>query len=538
MISIDQNCHPLWDVVPKLQALAGRSIPVHHFIEDIDTAFTALGSDVDDTRLRIARERFHRSGGADWGAALFYWQFLGRVPVDIRQWEPMTSMSTHALARKLGRSVDDLYDEFSPSDNWQLIGSSYATSRNYHRTIADLSVKETAPFVREILDRARSDTQRAFPSAESQRRLRKWFDEEDKRVDRMLSECAGASLVEFYRRWLGYHVPGPVTLDLASGLFSLETYPRLAELPEAFLRDYDTAAGLYNESVSQAGAGLRELRTSEGELPFFATMEREGGKVRCGVYVRGDELRLGEDTFALPADRRLPIDALKSAGVRCLAGKAVLLVIQVRLGPSGQPLALPFRGSLYVPAAHLLAEKLRESGLIGGELQPLMRVRFRLLDHMRRIETPIRLPEHLAECFGREEIPASTLGENWKALSAESAGRLESFKNPSARERWQRENLPREFAELSALDARRRELARRDPKSPEIRRASQAAKEIQTRIVDTTIRRIDRDTQISRIDTWDSRGAIYPWCIALGGQTFYNEVLTSAELYAETPDVS
>ncbi|MGB2824768.1 MAG: hypothetical protein WBF17_27600, partial [Phycisphaerae bacterium] len=72
MFSIDQNCHSLWDALPKLHALARRGRRVMHFNEDIDSAFTSLGSRIDADDLRLARERFHHSGGADWGAALFY----------------------------------------------------------------------------------------------------------------------------------------------------------------------------------------------------------------------------------------------------------------------------------------------------------------------------------------------------------------------------------------------------------------------------------------------------------------------------------
>jgi len=90
MLSIDQNCHSLWDVIPKLQALAGRGLRVRHFIEDVDVAFTALGVGLENRGLRLAKERFYRSGGQDWGAALFYSQFLGRLPVEIRDWEAVS----------------------------------------------------------------------------------------------------------------------------------------------------------------------------------------------------------------------------------------------------------------------------------------------------------------------------------------------------------------------------------------------------------------------------------------------------------------
>ena len=108
MFSIDQNCHSLWDALPKLQAVARSGGTVRHFIEDIDVAFTAVGSSpVDsaghgDGSLRLAMERYYGSGGADWGAALFYSEFLGRLPVDVRQWDSLTGLTTAALARRLG----------------------------------------------------------------------------------------------------------------------------------------------------------------------------------------------------------------------------------------------------------------------------------------------------------------------------------------------------------------------------------------------------------------------------------------------------
>ena len=81
MLSIDQNCSSLWDAIPKLGALAAKGYPVAHYVEDIDVAFTSMGSGVGGDGLKLDRERFHRSGGQDWGAAMFYSAFLGRLPV-------------------------------------------------------------------------------------------------------------------------------------------------------------------------------------------------------------------------------------------------------------------------------------------------------------------------------------------------------------------------------------------------------------------------------------------------------------------------
>ena len=194
MFSIDQNCHPLWDVVPKLHALAASGRTVTHFIEDVDMAYTAIGAD-DGDEARLAPERFHRGGAADWGAAVFYYEFLGRQPVDIRHWERWTGMKTAALARRLGRTVDDLYDEYSPSDNWQLIGPSYVGDSRHHRLIGDLTVAETAPHLREMTDRGQADMRRAFPSAESRARLDRWFADQRTALEEMLARHACGALV-------------------------------------------------------------------------------------------------------------------------------------------------------------------------------------------------------------------------------------------------------------------------------------------------------------------------------------------------------
>jgi len=297
VFSIDQNCHSLWDVGPKLQVLAARGYAPRQFIEDIDIAFTQLGAGLEARGLRLARERYYRGGGADWGAALFYSEFLGRLPVDIRQWETFTGMKTAALARQLGRTVDDLYEEFSPGDNWQLIGPSYVGDRDHHRLIADLPVAETAEFIRQLLAKARGDGLAKFPDHDCRRRLTEWFDAEEARLERLLAAGEGASLPELYRRWLGEHLGESVQLSLTSTLAALRADSPAVRLLRVFTTDYQTAAGLYNQAVRDADVGLRPLETSRGELPFFLTGVHQGHLVRTDVFLQDGALRAGGQAF-------------------------------------------------------------------------------------------------------------------------------------------------------------------------------------------------------------------------------------------------
>jgi len=532
--SIDQNCHSLWDVLPKLQALVAAGRTVRHFLEDIDVAFTALGSGVEGGGLRLTRERFHHSGGADWGAALFYSEFLGRLPVDIRRWEPYTGLKTAVLARQLGRSVDELFEEFSPSDNWQLVGPSYVGDRHHHRVIRDLSVAEAEPFLRELLDKAEANMLETFPEQGPRERVREWFRRERALLERLLGEYAGAGLVDLYAAWMRHYLDRSVRLDVTSNFFAVGAGGARMRLLEVFLSRYDLASGLYNEALAETSSELRPLRRKEGELPFFAVLKRQGRWVRTAVYVADGRLRVGEDVFPLAGDGRLPADALASAGVRCLAGKAILLTIQARVGDSAGPLALPYQGSLYMPTSHRLAEKLRAHGLLPGPLEPVLRVRFRLLERMSTLQTRVRLPAHLVGYFGAEEVPASEIARNHAALAAEAAARLKTLLDGEGRKQWQRRSFPELVASIAEVNERRRQLARANPDPQTIRGLWQRAKALQVELLDRTLRQIAGDYQLSRIDYWDSRGALLPWCIALGGEPFYNELIRRAEIYEET----
>ena len=535
MFSIDQNCHSLWDVIPKLHAIRASGHHVRHFIEDVDIAFTSLGAIPGRDGLRLARERFHHSGGADWGAAMFYSEFLGRLPVEVRRWEQFTGLASDVLARRLNRTVDSLYEEFSPSDNWQLVGSSYVGDSQHHRTIADLTVAETAPFLLELLDKARANMHSAFPQQAARQRLREWFATERRSLEEMIARASGGRLVDVYHAWLRQYVGESVGIDFLSSMLAARDGSAGSQLLAMFCSRYEQTAELYNQALAETASDLAPLDTRTGALPFFVTLGRDGRRLRCDVSLEGRRLRIADREFLLADDGRCSSDDLKAAGVDCLGGKALLLVIQVRMGEQGKPLALPYRGSLYMPTARSLEAKLIASGLLGGKLEPIVRVRLRLLDRLKEIDTVISLPEHLRGYFGADEIPAMRLGQEYQAIASAAADRLESLRSPPGRQAWQEANFPATVRQIAELDARRRQLAASAPKSPELRDLWKRVKARATELLDLTLRQIARDWQARDIDYWDSRGAILPWCIALGGLEFYNQVVARAEVYSEPP---
>ncbi|MFP4106517.1 MAG: hypothetical protein ACLFVU_10560 [Phycisphaerae bacterium] len=533
IFSIDQNCHSLWDVLPKLQALARRQKNVLHYVEDVDVAFTEMGSGVESGRPRLARERYYRSGGADWGAALFYSEFLSRLPLDIRCLENYVGMKLPALAKKLGLSVDELYDRYSPSDNWQLIAPSYAGDKQYHRVIGDLSVAETAPFLPQLFDKAEADLTRTFVDDDARQRVTNWLTAERERLDGLVEARADGRLVELYRQWLGQYLGESVQLGLTSDGFPVDPENGRLILLEEFCRDYTRLSKIYNASLEETGSDLRPLRRKEGELPFFATLHHEEHLARTVMHLQDKTLVIGRETFPLGDGNAIPFGLLQEAGICSITGKAALLVTQVRIGDRGGPLALPENGSLYMPTAHHLAAKLTEQNLLPGKPQPVLRVRFHLLDRMSGLNTRIRLPEYLQAAFGEEIVPADEIARRWQPLAEEAKQRLASFSDESARKQWQRQAFPDTMDEIDRLNDRRRELAQIDPKSEEIREASHRVRELENEMLDGTVEQIVRDIHVSQIDYWDSRGGLLPWCVGLGGMDFYDRVVDKAEIYEE-----
>jgi hypothetical protein len=531
MFSIDQNCHPLWDVVPKLHALTAKGFPVHHFIEDIDVTFTAVGGQLGDTQLRFAPERFHGSGGSDWGAAVFYSEFLSTQPTDLRRWEPYTHMTTAALARRLDMSVDALYDRYSPSGNQQLIGSSYVGDIEHHRLIGDLCTAELASHLRHLLALARRDCNERFPAADSQQRLAAWFDAEEQRLEALLHMHRDGTLVDIYRHWLTAHVGEAVAINTASKLFALDNSPDQLALLDRFVTDYDVMASLYADAMAEGDNGLHPLQTADGELPFFAAFTHTGRFVRAACRVAQGTLLVAGRAFPLD-DGHLPVSDLLDAGVISLVGKAPLLVIQARIGPTGQPLALPYHGSSYMPSAFALGRRLIAAGII-DELPPIMRVRLGLLDAMATVETPIRLPDYLVGPFGHAELPASTFAEHYTSVVRHAQSRLAQFATAEGREAWQTETFPEQQAQRSHLDVERRQLAQNDTKSPRLRELSHQVREIDDELFAAFVDQLWEDWQVSQLDFWDTRGAPLPWCIALGGEAFYRRLVDNARIYPD-----
>jgi hypothetical protein len=531
-ISIDQNCHPLWDTIPKLEALAAHGLRGVHCIEDIDVAFSRQGAQPGETGLALLPERTYRGGHSDWGAALFAHDLLGRLPLDVRTLEPYTGRTTAALARLLETSVDGLYERWAGSDNWQLVGSSYAADPRWHRLIGDVRLAEAGPFVLQLLDHARQDLLDRFPEPGPRQRLQDWFASQRSLAVRTLESEPQAPLTELYRRWLLASLGPSTRLALTSERFALRHQAATDPLLRLFLERYPEAADAYNAALHQTATGMTPLHVSEGELPFFVTLRQNGRLLRSAAAWRTGALEAADRRWPLAAGR-LPLADLERDGVVALAGKALLLVLQARLGPEGATLALPHQGSLYMPAAYAFERILRERGLLDETPRPVLRVRFRFLEHWRGCHTLVRPPAYLRQALGIEEAPAAQVGAALEAAMAEARCTLEALRDPGRREALVRQRFAAWSAERTELDAERRRLAADPQRRPEATAIWQRLKDLDRRLAEAQAEWVLQLLRLLDVAYYDSRGALLPWCLALEGETLYRRMLAQAEIVPE-----
>ncbi len=480
-----------------------RGRTVRQYVEDVDVAFTAMGAGAGAGALRIEPERYYRGGGEDWGRRCSTRNFSAGRRWTFANGRAALGMSVGVLARQLDRSLDDLYEEFSPGDTWQLIGPSYAGDSRHHRTMGDLGAGEVGDFVWQILGIAKEDMLRAFPQASSVAVTKEFIAQEESRLTAWFANGAHARLVDVYEPWIAgvaaaLGEPGKVTVGRLSELLACREGPHVDVL-ETFTSRYDDSAELYNRAVHETQLGLRPLKTEEGELPFFGVYQHQGHLVRSCAYLRGGELVIGDLSFPLGPGGRLPLDRMHEGGIVALPGKAIVMVLQVRAGEGGQPLAMPCGGSVYMPAAFRLERLLREQGLLLAPVQPIVRVRFSLLDRLSGIDTTIHLPEHLAGFFSKTEIPRASLGTTGAISSRrQKSGWRGSRMRAIISSGWTCAT-PELAREIAQLDASRRELAARDPKAPQLRQIWKTLKPLLRQQAEATVRQVATDSQAAQL---------------------------------------
>ena len=190
-------------------------------------------------------------------------------------------------------------------------------------------------------------------------------------------------------------------------------------------------------------------------------------------------------------------------------------------------------GCLYMPAAYAFETKLAAAGLLPRETHPVFRVKFNFIDHMRSSQTLIRLPQYLHETFGAAEMQAAEFAEACPERIAAARRDLDKAQTEEGRERLAARLFPDDVRRRQEMATRRAELGR----NAETRSQAGALwQEIKTLDQSLLKRQIDwtvRQLRVRDLEFADSRGALLPWSIALGGEPFYQQLLAATKIYAE-----
>lgn len=541
-ISIDQNSNPLWDALPKIQAAAGGGRSLDHYIEDIDSAFTRRGAKPGDDILELGRERLHRDGSKDWGAALFYPGFLGRESLDIRNVEPLVGCSLKSLAKQLDCSVEDLYDEFAVSDNFQLIGSSYAGDKDHHRVLGDLGVQETGRYIEGLMDIAEENIKAAFPEAKPRERINAWFGRERRLLTTLFEQLRdnNARLPELYREWLASHCSSrDIRIRLTSRLFTVTNTGGIPGFSvfRSFLNNYQAMADCYNAAIKETGSPIKTLQTDRGELPFFAIRNDHGRVVRTSLFLAEDALYCADANWALHRGNiEETLLNMRADGV-FLSGKALLLVLLVRIGTAGRRLLLPYRGSEYMPTAYQFERNLKQEGLLTEPICPVTRVRFHFLNRLKECgKTRMVLPQYLRSFFNASEITAADFADAWEDVRVNAINEIEKMQAEEGRNRVQEQIAPELCREIRELEDKRRNLINEQDDREKASELWRSIKQLRRQLTRALLEYAVNLLHVRNLDYWDSRGAVYPWSVAVGGEDFYNKVLAKAEFYDESAD--
>ncbi|MBQ6470358.1 MAG: hypothetical protein IJJ33_00110, partial [Victivallales bacterium] len=436
--------------------------------------------------------------------------------------------SLPALCRRLGCTVDELYDRLSPSGNWQLVGPSYAADGG-HRTIGDLRLRELETPLRQLLTHFETDIRARFPEVAAQERAWQWLRPVRALVEQHLRKYPDEPLSELYRAWLKLDLETAIPqVRLASEHFAWRRDNRHAHtLLAAFLRDYPALRQAYNSSLTASHSPLTPLK--EGELPFFVIFRRGERMTRFPATWQDGFLGAGACRWRLPpSPEAWPWEQMAADGVIAVSGKAVVMVNQVR-SEGGAPLALPRLGSLYMPTAYELARRLMDSGV--AIPHPVLRVRFRFLERWQGVSAIVRLPKDLADCVGVSEGPAGQLAPLLLHAMREAGDALHDLAEPSLRPTMLARRFQAELAEIHALQEAKRMAATQG--NPDYRGILARIKSADRKLADAQVAWIASLVRLRDLTFFDSRGALLPWALALGGEPFYQQVLAQAEISEE-----
>ncbi len=378
-----------------------------------------------------------------WSAAGELSSLFGGESVPTRQMFLSHGVPFDWLAQGHAGGKNGFFAETTAAWGWRGIVSTQA-----HNVIAhDVPMQQIGPALLEQLDwgfaeslACLADPQTRAAGERTARLVRGWVTEflETCSDDCRLSDLYQTLLPRFYELLLG-SPPADLAVTCSTELFRFNRgtadRPRFGIL-RAFLdpRTRPAARRAYDRAVGGSGSGIYTLdEFGEGAIPFDLVIPGVGrGTIR--LTGRGLIVETTPQATVIPGPAITTLAQLAEAveaahGPDCdLVGKAVTLVSML-----GAEFLVLFHetASGYTPLTRKMNDGLREAGF-SLTLHPIVRLEYPTWDALASAppSAVLRLPPHLAQAFGRQDIPATEFASGWRGAVEGQRQRLRATGAP------------------------------------------------------------------------------------------------------------
>jgi hypothetical protein len=423
---------PLWDEPMKAIVAAGVERPMIIGIHDLD-----YFSRVRSPRSRSGWQIVPRNDGTTREA----WIAAGEISALFGAETHPTRQALAEVGVRLDRLLPEgpgrqpMLDRLTEAFGWRGIVGNGPNS-----VVCDTPAREVAPALLELLEWASRRTQAVLAGPQERRSVRATIACNAEAVKQFVAERPSGAVGElfagmlrgFYEGFLG-ELPRNVTVAGARELLAFNR--RTADLPR-----FQFAANFLDERVSAACCATYDAAAGESSM---ARLSLSGeGALPFDVYAPGrgrGTLRLGPAFLAV--DFREPVQWPLAEPVRDVRRLAALLEDALGEGVAllGKALVLPAMlsaefvmifaesGSAYLPRTQQMLRAMRESG-VRVHANPLLRVRLRTWDSLSVCGAALRLPEHLAQAFGKPALDCKEFSRRWRSAVKEQQRLLRKLK--------------------------------------------------------------------------------------------------------------
>jgi hypothetical protein len=424
---------PLWDEPMKAIIASGVTRPMIVGIHDLDY-FSRVRSPLSQPAWQIVP----RNDGATrdvWIAAGEISALFGAEVWPTRQALAEAGVRLDRLLPE-GPARQPMLDRLTEAFGWRGIVRNGPDS-----VVCDTPAREVAPALLDLLEWASRQTQAVLVRSQDRKSVRATIACDAEAVKQFIAECPSGSIGDLFARMLrgfyeGFLSALPPNITVAGARELLAFNRRTADLPRFrfvahFLDEAESAAcrAAYDAAAGESSMN-RLAESGEGALPFEVYAPGRG---------RGT-LRVGPAFFAV--DFRQPVQWPLAEPVRDVRRLAALLEDALGGGVAllGKALVLPVMlsaefvmifnetGSAYLPRTQQMLAAMRESG-VRVRVNPLFRMRLRTWDSLSGCGLALRLPEHLAQAFGKPVLDCKEFSRRWRSAIKEQQRLLRELKS-------------------------------------------------------------------------------------------------------------